>query len=62
MELITILDELNYIIKIAKERGQEDIAREAENVRYSIEQLYEEEIIEIKQNWLLEIDNYGIKN
>ena len=55
LQLIFILDNLQYISFKAMERGMTDIAKDIANTKFILEQIYEDEINEIKKCWIDEI-------
>ena len=56
LQLIFILDNLQYISVKAMERGMTDIAKDIANTKFILEQIYEDEINTIKESWIEEIN------
>ena len=55
LEIVLVLDNLQYISTKAKEKGMIDIAKDIENTKYILERIFADEINEIKKCWIDEI-------
>ena len=56
LEIIFVLDNLQYISTKAKEKGMIDIAKDIENTKYILERIFADDINAIKKSWIAEIN------
>ena len=56
LEIIFVLDNLQYISTKAKEKGMIDIAKDIANTKYILERIFADDINAIKKSWIAEIN------